>query len=68
MIKGTQNSVRFVESSLYLGFVIPREFVRSLLGRIQGTRHLVRYTGNFIISGVRYIGITLYGIDMAITC
>ena len=30
------------ESSLYPGFVIPREFVRSLLGRIQGTRRLVR--------------------------
>ena len=34
---------------LYPGFVIPRELVRSLLGRIQGTRHLVRY------SEVRYI-------------
>ena len=28
--------------------------MRSLLGRIQGTRHLVRYTGKFVISGVHY--------------
>ena len=44
MIKETQNLVRIIENSLYLGFIIPREFVRSLLGRIQGTRHLVRYS------------------------
>ena len=41
-------------------FVIPMEFVRGLLGRIQGTRHLVRYTGKFVLSGVRCIWITLY--------
>ena len=43
--------VRNSERSLYPGFVIPREFVKSLLGRIQGTRHLVRYTGKFVIPG-----------------
>ena len=26
----------------------PREFIRSLLGRIQGTRHLVHYTGGLL--------------------
>ena len=50
--------------SLYREFVISgvriqREFVMSLLGRIQGTKHLVRYTGKFVISGVRYTGIPL---------
>ena len=52
--------VRNNESSLYSGLVIPKEFTRSLLGRIRGTRHLVRYTGKFVISGVRYIRIPLY--------
>ena len=49
-----------IESSLHPGFLIKREFVRSLLGRVQGTRHLVRYTGNLIVSGVPYSGIPLY--------
>ena len=35
----TQNLVRSIECSLYPGFVIPREFVRSLLDRILRTRH-----------------------------
>ena len=39
--------------SLYRKFVKPREFISNLLGRIQGTRHLVRYTGKFVISEVR---------------
>ena len=38
-----------ISGSLYPAFVIQREFVR----RIQGTRHLVRYTGTFVIPGVR---------------
>ena len=35
MMKGPKNW--FVITRV--GFVVPREFVRSLLGRIQGTRH-----------------------------
>ena len=58
MMKGP-NFFRNIESSLYPGFLIQREFVMSLLGRIQGTKHLVRYTGKFVISGVRYTGIPL---------
>ena len=42
------------------GFVKPREFIKKLLARIRGTRHLVPYTGKFVISGVRYTGIQLY--------
>ena len=34
--------------------------MKKLLVRIQGTRHLLRYTGKFVISGVRYTGIQLY--------
>ena len=45
--------VRYIESSSNRRFVKPREFIRNLLGRIQGTRHLVRYTGKFVISEVR---------------
>ena len=48
-----------IESSLTQGFVKPREFIKKLLVRIQGTRHLVRYTGKFVISGVRYARIQL---------
>ena len=33
------------------------------LGRIQGTRYLVRYTGKFVMSGIRYIGILLYPVQ-----
>ena len=39
--------------SLCRKFVKPREFIRNLSGRIQGTRHLVRYTGKFVITEVR---------------
>ena len=56
MMKGPKNWFVISKSSLYPGFVIPREIIWSLLGRIQGTRHYVRYTGKFVISGVR----TLY--------
>ena len=58
--EGTWNLVCYNESLLYLGFVIPRECIRSLLGRIQGTKHLVCYTGRFIISRVHFIGVPLY--------
>ena len=51
--EGTRNLVHCIESLLNRGFVKSREFVRNLLGRIQGTRHLVRYTGKFVISEVR---------------
>ena len=57
---GTQTLVHNIESSFYPGFVIPREFIRSLLGRIKGTRHIVRYTEKFVISEVRYFGIPLF--------
>ena len=49
---GNQNFVRNIESSLYPGFVIPREFVRSLLGKIKETRHSVCYTEKFVVGGV----------------
>ena len=52
--------VRYVESSLNRGFVKPREFIKNLLARIQGTRYLVHYTRKFVMSGVRYKGIQLY--------
>ena len=55
--EGTEKLARNNESP---GFIIPREFIRSFLGRIQETKHLVRYTGKFVISGARYIGIPLY--------
>ena len=54
MLKGLKNS------SLYRKFVKPREFIKKLLVRIQRTRHLNRYTGKFVISGVRYTGTQLY--------
>ena len=41
------------------GYVNPREFMKKLLVKIQGTRYLVRYTEKFVISGVRYAGIQL---------
>ena len=66
--EGTQLLVRNIESSLYPGLVIPTEFVRNLLDRIQWTRHLVRYTGKFVISGVRYIGIPLYFLKSLAFC
>ena len=56
----TSNLVRNNESSLYPGFVITRELVRSLLGRIQGNSHLVRYTEKFAVSRVRHIGTPMY--------
>ena len=52
--------VRYIESSLNQGFVKPREFVKKWSVRIRLTRHLVRYTGKFVISGVRRGGIQLY--------
>ena len=58
--EGTWNLIRYTECSLYPGFVIPREFIRSLLGRIQGAKHMVLIPGGslyprFIISGVHCI-------------
>ena len=58
--EGKLNLVRNNESPLYPVFIIPREFVRGLLVIIQGTRHVVRYIGMFFISGVSYIGTSLY--------
>ena len=46
--------------SLYRKFVKPREFIKKLLARIRQTRHLVHYTGKFVISRVHYAGIKLY--------
>ena len=43
--------VRYIESSLNRGFLKSREFIKKLLVRIEGTRHLVRYTGKFVIQG-----------------
>ena len=60
MVKGPEIWFRYIESSLNRGFVKPREFRRNLLGRIQRTRHLVRYTGKFVILEVCYIEILLY--------
>ena len=45
--------VRYTESSLNRRFVKPREFIKDFLIRIQRTRHLVRYTEKFVISGVK---------------
>ena len=53
MVKGPEIWFVISKSSLNRGFVKPREFTRNLLGRIQRTRHLVRYTGKFVISEVR---------------
>ena len=50
MVKGPEIWFVYIESSLNRGFVKLREFIRNFLGRIQGTRHLVRYTGKFVIS------------------
>ena len=53
MVNGLKNS------SLYREFVKPREFMKKLLVRIQGTGHLVRYVGKFVMSVVGYTGIQL---------
>ena len=58
--EGTCSMVHYNESSLYPRFVMPREFQRSLLGRIQGTEQLVRHARRLVLSGVHYIGIPLY--------
>ena len=58
LLARTQGTKLF--SSLYQGFVKPREFIKNLLARTQGTKHLVRYTGKFFISRVRYTGIQPY--------
>ena len=47
-------------SSLYQKLIKPRESIKSLLARAQGTKGLVRYTGKFVILGVRYTRIQLY--------
>ena len=51
--EGIINLVRNNESSLHTECVIPRLFLRSLLGRIQGTRHFVRRLAKVVISKVR---------------
>ena len=49
--EGTWNLVRYSESSLYPGLVIPREFIRSLLVRIPRGRTFGSLYLEFVISG-----------------
>ena len=52
MLEELKKIVRYVESLLNRRFVKPREFIKKLLVRIQGTRNLVPFSGKFVISGV----------------
>ena len=61
--EGTRNLVRNNESSLYRGFVIQREFIYSLLARIQGTGLLVRNNGKFVIRGFVITGFHCIGLS-----
>ena len=44
------NLVRSIKTSPHQGFCYTKSIYKSLVGRIQGTRHFVHYSGKFVIS------------------